>query len=630
MTKRKIAVLCTGLAHNTILSILEGMKEASFELGVDLYIFNCYTYTEFSGYPNNTGFSIYRLINYQDFDGVIILADLINNLRVLEKERQRILAAKIPAVSINYKLEGIRFLRVDTYSAFYEIVNHLIKEHGVKDLVFYSGRENSFENTERYKAFRQALKDNQIELTQDKIWSIKNGRYNNAYEFALEKFSTIERMPGAIVCANDFIALGTLKAAEEKKIQVPQTLKITGCDDIHYSRSVIPSLTTVDGSLNKLGFKSVMSVINGADDDVVQIQGEAIFRESCGCETEINLNQKLSDLNELDRQSQSEEFTSQVDHLEDIFTEATDVFTLLTSLENFLKMSHKYEGSDFCIFLKSDWTSVFVNSEENLPQNLEYGSQVQSVISIMNNEKYLREMINTRDLIPSKMKSERPSTYLFMPIYNHSYVHGYFVAKNSFTLIKDRFGYTWTRKFGSSIELFRKRNMYKQMSQQFLRLSTNDALSGLLNRIGLDKLAKPFYEKNKKNGLTSILYFVDINSMKTINDKFGHLHGDLAVKTIASVISSVIPKNWLAIRYGGDEFLILGNNQNYKGEKYEEIISMTIKKKTSIMQLPYNLSASVGSYVVPPSSMMSLEEAIKQVDQIMYAKKQAFHNSEKK
>ena len=105
--------------------------------------------------------------------------------------------------------------------------------------------------------------------------------------------------------------------------------------------------------------------------------------------------------------------------------------------------------------------------------------------------------------------------------------------------------------------------------------------------------------------------------MKTINDKFGHLHGDLAVKTIASVISSVIPKNWLAIRYGGDEFLILGNNQNYKGEKYEEIISMTIKKKTSIMQLPYNLSASVGSYVVPPSSMMSLEEAIKQVDQIM-------------
>ena len=45
--------------------------------------------------------------------------------------------------------------------------------------------------------------------------------------------------------------------------------------------------------------------------------------------------------------------------------------------------------------------------------------------------------------------------------------------------------------------------------------------------------------------------------MKTINDKFGHLHGDLAVKTIASVISSVIPKNWLAIRYGGDEFMLI-------------------------------------------------------------------------
>ena len=122
MAKKKIAVLCTGLAHNTILSILNGMKEAYLEREVDLYVFNCYTYTEFSGYPNSTGFSVYRLIHYEDFDGVIILSDLINNLRVLEKERQRILASGKPAVSINYKLEGLGFLRVDTYSAFYEIV----------------------------------------------------------------------------------------------------------------------------------------------------------------------------------------------------------------------------------------------------------------------------------------------------------------------------------------------------------------------------------------------------------------------------------------------------------------------------------------------------------------------------
>ena len=630
MAKKKIAVLCTGLAHNTILSILNGMKEASLEREVDLYIFNCYTYTEFSGYPNSTGFSVYRLVHYEDFDGVIILSDLINNLRVLEKERQRILASGKPAVSINYKLEGLGFLRVDTYSAFYEIVEHLIKGHDVKNLVFFSGRENTFENTERYKAFRKAMQDNSIPLSQENIWSIKNGHYNNAYDFAMEKFSTLEQIPDAIVCANDYIALGVLKAAEEKKIQVPQTLKITGCDDIHYSSSVIPSLTTVDGSLKKLGFEAVKYVLNDNRQEVEQIKAEPIFRDSCGCVTGINLSQKLSYLKELDNISQTEAFTSQVDHLEDIFTEATDVFTLLTNLELFLNASHKFEGSDFCIFLKSDWTSVFVNSEENLPQNLNYGEQVQSVISIMNNEKYLREMINTRQLIPSKMKSEKPALYLFMPIYNHSYVHGYYVCKDSLLMMENRFGYTWTRKFGSSIELFRKRNMFKQMSNQFLRLSTNDGLSGLLNRVGLEKLAKPFFDKNKKNGLTSILYFVDINSMKTINDKFGHLHGDLAVKTIASVISSVIPKNWLAIRYGGDEFLILGNNQNYKGEKYEEIISMTIKKKTSIMQLPYNLSASVGSYVVPPSSMMSLEEAIKAVDSIMYAKKQAFHNSEKK
>lgn len=616
------------MSYVTVLSVLEGMKRAAYQYNADLYIFNCYTYTEFSGYPNNTGFSIYRLINYSDYDGIIILSDLINNLRVLEKERQRIIQSGKAALSLNYKLEGLSFLRVDTYSAFYDLVTHLIKEHNLKKLCYISGRENTFENTERYKAFRQAMKDNNLELNQENVCSIKTGRYDSAYEYALEQFSAKKVLPEGIVCSNDFIALGVLQAAEERGIHVPDQLKIVGCGDSHHSTMVTPAITTVGSLHEKLGFEAVNHVLNDIGIQTNKIMSTPIYRNSCGCNTPPSKIRKLIALNDFNEISKNETFTAQVDHIEDIFTEATDVFTLLTSLEMFLNVSHKFEGSDFCLFLKSDWTSVFVNSEENLPQNLDYGTNVQSVISIMNNEKYLHEMINTRDLIPSKMKSDNPSVYLFMPIYNHSYVHGYYVCKDSLLMMENRYGYTWTRKIGSSIEHFRKRNMFKQMSNQFLRLSTNDGLSGLLNRVGLDKLAKPFFEQNKKNGLSNILYFVDINSMKTINDKFGHLHGDLAVKTISSAISSVIPKNWLAIRYGGDEFLVLGNNKNYKGEDYSQLITQAVTKKTSIMQLPYNLSASIGSYVVPPASPMTMDQAVKAVDTIMYEKKQEFHKQE--
>ena len=316
-----------------------------------------------------------------------------------------------------------------------------------------------------------------------------------------------------------------------------------------------------------------------------------------------------------------------MNQIEEIFTDAADVFTLLTNLELFFSKSHAFEGSDFCIFLKADWASVLINSEENLPQNLSYGNQVQAITSIQNNVKYPREIIKTKDLIPSKMHSDECNTFLFIPIFNHSYVHGYFVCKNSLSMISNYHGHQWTRTFGACIERFRKKNMYKQMSQQFLRLSTRDALSGMLNRVGMEKLAKPFYQQNKHNGLTTVLFFVDINSMKTINDKFGHLHGDLAVKTIAQAVLQVVPRNWLCIRYGGDEFLVVGNSKNYNGEDYCKMITQMVLKKSSTMHLPYNLSASVGTLSVPANSPLSLEEAIEKVDEIMYEQKQMFHKT---
>ena len=239
-------------------------------------------------------------------------------------------------------------------------------------------------------------------------------------------------------------------------------------------------------------------------------------------------------------------------------------------------------------------------------------------------------MINTRDLIPAKMKSEVSTTFMFLPIYHHSYVHGYYVTKNNLAMIDNRCGYIWSRTLGTSIEHFRKKNMYKQMSQQYLKLSTRDALSGALNRQGLDKLAKPYYAQNKKNGLTTVLFFVDINKMKHINDQFGHLHGDLAVKTVAAAAIETVPRNWLVIRYGGDEFLIVGNSKNYNGEDYCTQIKERLAAKTSVMHLPYNLTASVGTYSVPANSNLTLEQAVENVDNIMYEQKQAFHKEDDK
>lgn len=626
--KKKIAVLACGWAQYFLYDFLQGVEKIAKENNADVYIFNCYDYVEFSGYPNATGFSIYRLINYEEYDGIIILSDLIKNPRVLEMERQRILKSGKPAVSINLKLKDISCMRIDNYTGFYELVTHLIKEHNARNLFYIDGNETSLDFAERRKAFRMALQDNQIELNRENIFTVEHSSFNYGYNAASEIFSSDRKLPDAIVCANDLIALGVLKAAAERNIKIPEQLKIAGYDGNYFAKNVIPAISTVNDNAFKIGTESAKRVLTGFTEvQDFKIKSMPIYQGSCGCESKIITDQKLFSLKFLSEISQSENFAAQLNQIEEIFTDAADVFTLLTNLELFFSKSHAFEGSDFCIFLKADWSSVLINSEENLPQNLSYGSQVQAITSIQNNVKYPREIIKTKDLIPSKMHSDECNTFLFIPIFNHSYVHGYFVCKNSLSMISNYHGHQWTRTFGACIERFRKKNMYKQMSQQFLRLSTRDALSGMLNRVGMEKLAKPFYQQNKHNGLTTVLFFVDINSMKTINDKFGHLHGDLAVKTIAQAVLQVVPRNWLCIRYGGDEFLVVGNSKNYNGEDYCKMITQMVLKKSSTMHLPYNLSASVGTLSVPANSPLSLEEAIEKVDEIMYEQKQMFHKT---
>ncbi len=630
--KRRIAILACGWSTYFLKDFMLGMQKAVAGKNIDLYLFNSYNYTEYSGFPNYTGASIFNLINYEDFDGIVILADLIGNVRILERERLRILKSKKPAISINKKMEGICCIRIDNYSGMYEVIDHVIKMHNVRDIAYISGNETSIDLSERYKAYTTVLKDNAIELDPNKVFKIDYTDYHCAYRFFSDYVKSGKTLPQAFACANDLIALGLLKVCYENKISVPNQIKIIGFDNIVESQCVSPSLTTVNNNAEQLGAEVINRLEFGLNpSQLLKMRTSPVLRQSCGCAYSNTKQQSNFTLNILGESNKKEEFDTQIEVIGEIFTEAADVFTLLTNIENYFTKSHNFEGSDFCIFMKSDWTSVLINSAENLPQNLSYGTQVQAICSVQNNKKYLREMINTRDLIPSKMKSEEESTtFMFLPIYHHSYVHGYYVTKNNLSMIDNRYGYIWSRTLGTSIEHFRKKNMYKQMSQQYLKLSTKDALSGMLNRQGLERLAKPFFAQNKKNGLTTVLFFVDINKMKHINDQFGHLHGDLAVKTVSAAVLETVPRNWLCIRYGGDEFLVVGNSKNYNGEDYCTQIKERLLSKTSVMHLPYTLSASVGTYSVPANSDLTLEQAVENVDTIMYEQKQAFHKDDDK
>lgn len=624
--KKKIAILTTAWSYEYLQLFFQGMQEETKDKNTDIYIFTYYNYCENTGFINSTGSTIFSIIDYKDYDGVILFSNFFSDNTVVEKEKQRIIEAGVHGISIEKKIDGLDFLTTNTTDGFYDLIIHLIKEHNIQELRYIGGNPNDTTSIERFETYKKALADTKLTFDNDKCFLDGDWSYEYGVKCAEKIFENTNKLPQGIVCVNDVSALGVLKVAFEKGIKIPEQVKIISYDNLSFTKYIYPSLSTVDLNINKAGIAAVKRILEEKDnhDDII-FKSEGIIRQSCGCKTEISEEQKKYVNKQFMNEEKNANFSSHLSEIEDVFLDSQDVYSLLTNLANYFYKDHSVESSNFALFLKSDWSSILINSEEELPENYDYGRQVQAIVNIHNGKKYPNEIIDIKQLIPENMKSEESNLYLFMPIFYHTYIHGYYVSKNSIEIIDKKHAFLWARNFGSSIERFRQKNMFKHMSQQLLRLSTKDALSGMYNRIGMDKLAEPFYKQNQAQNLTNILLFADINSMKTINDEFGHLHGDLAVKTVAEAILSVIPKSWYGIRYGGDEFLVIGNNKDYHGEDFCKMIADIIENKNIVQHLPYKLSASLGLFTVPPKTKITLQEAISKVDQAMYLKKVAYH-----
>lgn len=153
-----------------------------------------------------------------------------------------------------------------------------------------------------------------------------------------------------------------------------------------------------------------------------------------------------------------------------------------------------------------------------------------------------------------------------------------------------------------------------------------DELTGVYNRRAFNKRANKIFYSNK----SMFLMLMDADDFKIINDKYGHLEGDKALIQIAYILNRAINnthKNYSLARYGGDEFVIVGNIQN-KDEVAQLInqIEEEEKKYNKETNNKYNIKLSIG-YALQNDNHTSVEDLIKEADALMYAKKRKRKNN---
>ncbi|MBQ6416335.1 MAG: diguanylate cyclase [Butyrivibrio sp.] len=151
-------------------------------------------------------------------------------------------------------------------------------------------------------------------------------------------------------------------------------------------------------------------------------------------------------------------------------------------------------------------------------------------------------------------------------------------------------------------------------------LSQTDELTGVLNRSAYTEIVLQYEEQYKQNHTDFVLYMIDLDDFKTVNDDYGHEYGNLVLQSICKSLTVAASDNSVLFRYGGDEFVILHQLQS------EEEIELLEKRFIRAIDGPRNLDgakfsvkASIGHALY--SETTSLLSLIELADKRMYEMK---------
>ena len=155
----------------------------------------------------------------------------------------------------------------------------------------------------------------------------------------------------------------------------------------------------------------------------------------------------------------------------------------------------------------------------------------------------------------------------------------------------------------------------KENKNKFQILAHTDSLTDIYNRYGFDELAERMITKNPKTHFVAAL--LDIDDFKFINDIYGHVYGDRALKSLTDSMKAFFPKNTLLGRNGGDEFCILLPDHTYK-EAGELLLQFTKLPKTfSCKGKEYPFFISLG-YAEYPTFASGRSQLMRCADAALY------------
>lgn len=625
--KKRVAVFANGWSDDYLQEVTGGILRAAEENNADIFVFVNHSAFAESEKQNTGEANIFRLPDIGEFDGVILMANSFNSDFELNYLTEKIKETNVPAVSLEYKIDGTISIITDSYSGMYKLAEHVISEHGARHILYLGGTKEHPDSNIRMRAVTDAAAAHGIAIPEGDIIYADFSK-KMALAVFTQWLDKNGELPDVIMCANDVMAMGICEWLDDHNYKVPEDVIVTGYDCSNLGQQRYPSLATVNHDWNKMGYTAMNILadkIAGKETETeIILDSEVVLGVSCGCEQDKAMYNRIIKKikgNTIDGLLSDSHFR----HIYLAVRKASDKEGLSRSFASLFEREHWMEGDDFMLCLEPEFFNI-VEGDENL--YIEgYSDRLHAICSLKDGVSKEHCIIDRKDAVFCKAdEKEKPGIYIYVPLHSEGKIFGFAMITRDINIIIDKYLYIWTRHMIEYLEQVRNNFTIAELTKKLTELSVTDVLTGVYNRVGCDRIMYPMLENCSKQGIACSIMMVDVDRLKTINDVYGHANGDKAICTVASVLTEALPDGWIVVRFGGDEFLAGGMCAN--GEDVRDIsdqVETKLKDEVKIRDIKFPLTVSIGSVMLEPGGVFNIEKSLTEADQHMYKIKQKHH-----
>lgn len=557
--------------------------------------------------------SIYRLPDYQMFDGIIILGEVLRSdmMKTIIDNAAR---AHVPVIDVNDTYDGCYQIGYNDTIGMKKMVLHLIREHDCRNIFFMSGFKGNKESEDREEAYRSALEEEGIPFRQE---NVGYGQFYLQAVDVVKEYLSNHDMPDAFVCANDTMAMFTIKYLNDHGYQVPEDVIVTGFDHTKEASEYQPSISSVERSLFESGMQAVRHLEDLWEGKEVPLHSlvpaHLVLNQSCGCteHTKLDLNrinqEKLKDITRRDMF---------IHHITELWRDVSPKNSVEDMLEVICSYLDFFQWDVFNFCLCDD----IINQGTRKSKRIHGYSQNMTLVKCRRGEPLEMEPVFYPNILPPlDLQGENHLQISFVPLYLNQRIVGYLWISAKYCMQETPMVSALLTVMNSVIIdlclLKEKDTLVDKLDSMYVR----DELTKLYNRFGMRRFVDKIMEVAKRDQKYIMCIELDLDGLKKINDTYGHDAGDNAIVQVANAMRQASERREVCIRSGGDEYLVFGiAEKESDAAAFIQRVEEYLDEYNQRNAWPYEVTCSCGYCVHPAQQIHSLEEMVTEADKLLY------------